>query len=102
MADIEQLIAAQSALIDALDSGRVEAIEQATATLRQIVTTLKDAPAAPDQPERAAHAMRLNEAARARTAFLADRNRQKLDRLNMRRGGAPTSTYTAQGLLNAR
>ncbi len=97
-ADIEQVIDAQAALIAALDAGDVAAIEQATASLSQLLSAMKSGgPVVTVRTKRVDHALKQTDAARTRVNFLADRTRQRLDRLAQRRGGQRPPTYNAAG-----
>ncbi len=82
---------ALDALIAALDVGDVAAIEQATRIVAELLPMMRSAP--PDA--KLDHAARQAEAARIRVNFLADRNRQKLDRLRVHRGEPALSLYAA-------
>jgi hypothetical protein len=100
--DVDRVIAAQAALIAALDSGDVAAIEAATTTLSGVLTALRSSGAvAGTSRERVDHALRQSDAARTRVNFLADRTRQRLDRLAERRGGRRPTTYDSLGRLAA-
>lgn len=99
-ADIEQVIDAQAALIAALDAGDVAAIEQATASLSQLLSgASRGGAVVAVRAGRIDHALKQTEAARTRVNFLADRTRQRLDRLAQRRGGQRPPTYNAAGRI---
>ena len=99
-ADIEGVIVAQSALIAALDAGDVGTIETATAALSQLLTAVRKNGAMVEvSRDRVEHAVRQTEAARTRVNYLADRTRQRLDRLAERRGLRRSATYNATGNL---
>jgi len=51
--------------------------------------------------DRVDHAVRQTDAARTRVNFLADRTRQRLDRLAERRGQRRPATYNAAGKFSA-
>ncbi len=96
--DIEGIIAAQAALIAALDAGDVASIEATTATLSRMLSAVQSSGAATRiRHDRVDHALRQTDAARTRVNYLADRNRQRLDRLAERRGAQRPSTYNAAG-----
>jgi hypothetical protein len=96
--DIEGVIAAQAALIAALDAGDVAAIEGTTTTLSRLLLAIRSSGApAGVRHDRVDHALRQTDAARARVNYLADRNRQRLDRLAERRGARRPSTYNSTG-----
>jgi hypothetical protein len=96
--DIEGVIAAQAALIAALDAGDVAAIEGTTTTLSRLLSAIRSSGAPTGvRHDRVDHALRQTDAARARVNYLADRNRQRLDRLAERRGARRPSTYNSAG-----
>jgi hypothetical protein len=98
--DVDRVIAAQAALIAALDASDVAAIEAATTTLSGLLTALRSSGAVVGAPrERVDHALRQSDAARTRINYLADRTRQRLDRLAERRGGRRPATYDSLGRL---
>jgi len=100
--DVDRVIAAQASLIAALDAGDVAAIEVATTALSNMLTALRAGGAVVDASrERVDHALRQSDAARTRVNFLADRTRQRLDRLAERRGGRRPATYNSLGRLAA-
>lgn len=100
--DIEAVITAQSVLIDALDAGEVLRIEAATAALADLIARAKadDVGKGLDRT-RVDHALRQGEAARTRVNFLADRTRQKRERLAEIRGIARPAVYGANGCMTA-
>ncbi len=97
--DIEAVIEAHTALIAALDAGDIGAIEATTAALSRLllVARARGGVAAGTNPDRLGHALRQTEAARVRVNYLADRTRQRLDRLAERRGVRRPSTYNSAG-----
>lgn len=97
-ADIESVIVAQAALIAALDAGDVIGIERATAALSRVLVAAKagGAVAGVTRP-RVDHALKQSDAARTRVNYLADRTRQRIDRLAERRGVKRPATYTSSG-----
>lgn len=98
--DVEAVIAAQAALIAALDGGNVEAIEQTTAALSGLLVKIRAEGAVHDiDRHRVDHALKQSDAARTRVNFLADRNRERIDRLAARRGIERRETYTKRGRL---
>ncbi len=97
-ADIEGVIAVQASLIAALDAGDVSAIEAQTATLSRLLSAMRSSGAVTGVSHgRVEHALRQSDAARTRVNYLADRNRQKLDRLAERRGARRPATYNSAG-----
>ena len=93
---VEAVIAAQAALIAALDAGRVEEVEAATSALEVSVARLRSLDAvhaAEPRRDRIGFALRQGEAARARLNVAAERNRQRLRRLAELRGLAPSPIY---------
>jgi predicted translin family RNA/ssDNA-binding protein len=97
---IELVIDAQTALIEALDNGRVEAIEAATRQLSQALARVREAGAWHADDKTAArvdHALRQTAAAATRVNYLADRTRQRLGRVAMARGSGEAPTYDARG-----
>ncbi len=98
--DVEAVIAAQAALIAALDGGDVAMIERATAALSETLDAVRGKGGVHDVGRhRVDHALAQSEAARMRVNFMADRTRQRLDRLAARRGVRTRDTYTKRGLL---
>jgi predicted short-subunit dehydrogenase-like oxidoreductase (DUF2520 family) len=96
--DLEAVIGAQAALIAALDAGEVATIEAATTTLAQALQSLRAHGAVGAiARDRVEHALKQSDAARTRVNYLADRTRQRLDRLASRRGAPPSPTYTNAG-----
>ncbi len=97
-ADIENVIAGQAALIAALDAGDVVGIETTTASLSRLLASAKGGETGSGViPGRVDHALKQADAARTRVNYLADRTRQRIDRLAERRGLARPATYTATG-----
>lgn len=96
--DLENLVAAQAALIAALDGGDIGAIEAATAAMSRVIAVAKgnDGPQ-PVRRDKLDYALRQGEAARTRVNYLADRTRQRLDLLTEIRGGTRPATYDSQG-----
>jgi len=96
--DIEAVIAAQTALIAALDAGDIGAIEETTGALSRLLLVVRARDTvAGTSPDRVGHALKQTEAARARVNYLADRTRQRLDRLAERRGVRCPETYNSAG-----
>jgi ethanolamine utilization protein EutA (predicted chaperonin) len=99
--DVEMVIAGQAALIAALDAGDVAAIEAATATLGTVLAALRARGVVGDEAgDRIDYALRQSDAARTRVNYLADRTRQRLDRLAARRGVTQSPVYTTRGRLS--
>lgn len=97
---IEAVIAAQGALIAALDAANVDAIEAATRDLSAVIESVRRSGsirASGGTKARVDHALKQGDAARMRVNYLADRTRQRADRLTAARGGARAATYTAAG-----
>lgn len=100
IAALEQLIASQGALIDALDQGDVAALEEATRGVARAIDAVRHERAnAQSERLRVDYALRQTEAARGRVNFLTDRVAQRLDRLTGRRGRGFVQTYTNTGKL---
>jgi hypothetical protein len=96
--DIEGVITAQATLIAAIDAGDVAAIEAATAALSRMLSAVRASGAVADvSRDRVDHALKQTEAARTRVNYLADRTRQRLDRLAEIRGNRRPATYNSAG-----
>ncbi len=96
--DIERLIAAQDSLIAALDAGDIAAVEVATAAMSRLLAMMRShCTVGRVERARVDCALKQTEAARTRVNYLADRTRQKLDRMAERRGNQRPPTYTAAG-----
>ena len=92
---IGDVIGAEQALIDALDSGTPESIVIATRALSHALTGVAEADiSARDQLD---FALRQIDAARARLNYLADRNRARLQTMAAARGRTSGATYNARG-----
>ncbi|MGB5077751.1 MAG: hypothetical protein WBO17_09755 [Sphingorhabdus sp.] len=85
---LEQLIESQAALIAALDSGDVAAIELATQQMASAVETVRHQDAWHEQSTlgHLDHAMKQSQAARIRVNYLSEWTRQKIDHLGEIRG----------------
>ena len=96
---LDAIIDAHTHLIAALDSGSVAAIELATVRLSHTLHTVAGATVEPTQDARARvdHALRQSEAAGLRINYLADRNRQKLAKINPLRGELQPALYGSSG-----
>jgi hypothetical protein len=93
---LDALIASQNDLLAALDQRDVGAIEEATVNLAIAVSAAKAADVWRDQfdsKSKIDYALKQTEAARARVNFLADWNRQKIEKLAVLRGNSVTATY---------
>ncbi len=92
---VKLLIDAQNALITALDSGDVAAIETATRHMAHAVEGVRtqDAWHDPDSIDDLNHAMKQTQAARIRVNYLSDWTRQKIDRFSEIRGGVRATKY---------
>lgn len=97
---IAGVVAAQTALIDALDGGDVAAIEAATTAVSQAVLRMRACGVVSGiSRDELSYALKQSEAARTRVNFLADRTRQRLDRLAERRGVRHAATYNSAGVF---
>jgi hypothetical protein len=94
-ADIAAITELQAALLDALDRQDVAEIEAATQALSAILPSVRTGAVRADAMARDAlnHALKQNDAAKTRIHFLADRNRQKIDRLAAMRAGSLDTRY---------
>jgi hypothetical protein len=89
MSALDQVIICQRDLLTALDARDVVALESAAAALAVAVSLAKaEGPAEHDLNARDQidYSLKQNEAARIRVNYLADWNRQKIDRLAELRG----------------
>ena len=97
-AALERIEQSQAALLVALDSGDIRAIEAGIAGLRD---ALDEAPAdwsrTPETQAMAQRVAALSEDARMRVNFLTDAVRRRLERLSIARGRGPCATYGAAG-----
>lgn len=93
---LDALIASQAALIAALDSNDVLAIEQATKELASIIEKVRDAELTPEASSSRDldYAMKQSHAARIRINCLSEWTRQKIDRLDQIRGLKPAVSYS--------
>lgn len=93
---LDALIAGQAALIAALDSNDVSAIEQATKEMAHALEAVRGAELSLDT--RAAddldYAMKQSHAARIRVNCLSEWTRQKIDRLEQIRGVKPIISHS--------
>lgn len=97
---IEQLIACQGALIQALDAGDIVAVETATAQVARALDAVRgETVASSEDRVEFDYALRQADAARGRVNFLTDRVAQRLERLTQRRGDRTVRTYTNTGKL---
>lgn len=95
-ADITAIADLQAQMIAALDRQDVAAIEATTSALAQASARLKSYGALHANDDSIAQinqALRQNDAAKTRLAFLADRNRQKIDALATLRSGHTLHSY---------
>jgi hypothetical protein len=93
---VEALINAQTALIVALDTRDADAIETATRTLAEAVTTMRAQDGWRESSalrDRIGHALKQTNAARIRVNYLSDWTRQRIDKITELRGGALSQTY---------
>ena len=94
---IDQMIAAQTALIAALDARDAEAIEQATAALNQAIGTMRAHDVwrdGGDVRDRVGHALKQSDAARIRINTMSEWTRQRIDGIARLRGMEPAHTYS--------
>lgn len=89
MSAIDNLIAGERALIDALDADDAAAVAQASADLASLLTGMRSDPVSRPAAE---EALRLADLARARINLLADRTERRLARLAAI-GGRETPVY---------
>jgi hypothetical protein len=98
MSLLEEVVACQEALLQAIDSRDVEAIEDATKALAEAVDK-----AYTIQPPRSSdrslveHALRQSDALKMRVNTLTDWTRQRIDRIDELRGRSAQDTYTKYG-----
>ena len=101
---IDALIAAERALIAALDADDVVVIERTTTAYANALRHLSGAgtcAAAPELRGRIAEALRLADTARARVNLLVDRTRQRLALLSRAAGREPGIGYRRDGRMRA-
>lgn len=101
-AAVERLIETSEALIAALESHDVDALEAALPAFGQSVAALKspgDWQRSPGLSARVKHALELAEAARVRVRLMADNTRQRIDLLAAAAGRFDCTpvTYTRGG-----
>lgn len=100
---LDGLIAAEQALIGALDRDDVGDVEGALGLFRAALGAVRATGGWHDAPEtltRLTHALQLAEAARARIAYLADRTARQLDRLaTLGKGGVRGHAYGRNGRI---
>lgn len=100
---VEELIAAEEALVAALDGEGAPAIEASVARFRAALAAVQqvgDWQPSPELKQRLADALVMADAARIRTNLLADRTRRQIDRLS--RAGArhrPAIAYGRNGRI---
>lgn len=104
---IDELIAREKALINALDKDDIEALETALAAMGEGVSALRALGSWRETPGligRLKHALALAEAARIRIVYLMDRNDRRLDQLGFLTGqlDQASNTYGAHGRMSAR
>ncbi len=93
---IEQIVAAQTRLIAALDLRIPEDIVAATSELAAAISAFKSSEGSiigAEALSRIDYAGRQGDAAQARVNILSDWNRQRIDRLAELRGGGPRLVY---------
>jgi hypothetical protein len=93
---IDHMVAAQTALIAAIDARDANAIEQATAALNQAIIQMRAQDVwhdGNDLRDRIGHALRQNDAARIRINTMTEWTRQRIDGIARLRGAEPVHTY---------
>lgn len=90
---VENVIAAQSSLIAALDARSPDDIVAATTRLAEAIALLNEHNANRQDLAKINHAIRQSEAARMRVNILSEWNRQRIDRLAELRGQKPQFAY---------
>jgi hypothetical protein len=93
---LDHMVACQNAMIAALDSSDVAAIERATSALADAVGQLRRPGAWHDTTEARTmldHAIKQSEAVRIRINCLSHVTRQRIDRMAALRGGGLTNIY---------
>ena len=101
---LDQLIASETALIEALDGDDVAVLETAMTDFRDTLDLLKSKGAWHATPETVAQltrALALADAARVRVNYLTDRTRRRIDLLGEAAGVARVSGYQRDGRLRA-
>lgn len=102
---LDRLTHAAEGLIDALDKGNAQAVEEATRRFSDAIDTVRAVGGwhgSPEIIEKLQHAMKLADAARARVNYLADINRRRFDMLCKAAGlDSPASAYDRRGRLRA-
>ncbi len=101
---IDRLIDAEEALIAALDGDEADAIEQALTYFADAVDGLRGVAGWRDTPDvvtRVTHALQLADAARIRTAYLADRTRRQIARLAAIGQRPAALSYGRNGMMRA-
>jgi hypothetical protein len=99
--DIGSVVDLQDRLIRALDSRDVFAIEATSQLLSEAVAVLAQGGAiqgSASEINNLNHALKQNEALKSRVNFLADRNRQKIDKLARLRSGLSNDRYERPGI----
>ena len=97
-AALERIERCQAALLDALESGDISAIEAGIAGLRAAIDAAPaDWSRTPETKEMAQRVATLAEGAQMRVNFLTDMIRRRLERLSVARGHGPCATYGATG-----
>ena len=95
----EAMKEAHEALIAALDSNDIAAIEAAVSSFGESARALRAAVdlSSPEAAERAAELRRLSDQARMRVNFLTDVVRRRLERLEAVRGRGQVALYAREG-----
>ncbi len=100
-ASLDDVIACQARLLEALDARAVDTVEIETKTLARLLSSLSDGSMSREGLELA---LKQTEAARIRVNIMADWTRQRIDRLAELRGnadGRPAGTYAKPRIFNA-
>lgn len=102
---LDRLTGAAEGLIDALDKGNAQSVEEATRRFTDAIDAVRAVGgwhASPTIVEKLQHAMKLADAARARINYLADINRRRFDMLCKAAGlDAPANAYDRRGRMRA-
>lgn len=102
---LNRLTGAAEGLIDALDRGDAQAVEEATRQFSDAIDAVRAIGgwhATPTIVEKLQHAMKLADTARARVNYLADINRRRFEMLCKAAGlDAPSNAYDRRGRVRA-
>jgi hypothetical protein len=101
---IDRMIAAEEALIAAIDRDDIEGIEGSLTSFREALDGVRAEGAWHDRQEivaRITHALQLADAARTRIAYLSDRTRRQLDRLGTMGAQVRAHAYGRDGRVRS-